>query len=499
MKTRSARRAFPFLPLLILLLFPAVRGAAEVRVARVFTPHMVLQREAAVPVWGWAAPGEQVTVTFAGQKKEAVAAAADGAWKVELAPLKAAGEGRELVVAGATNTVTLADVVVGDVWLCSGQSNMVFTMGATRDAAAIRAANFPQIRFLTVKKTSAAQPAADLPEDQKGWTPVSPATAGGCSAAAFYFARRIHQETGLPIGLLVSAVGGTAIESWMPPEELKTAMADARVQADKARVPRLPAAGQRSGLFNGMILPLWPYAIKGALWYQGEANGMEGLGYQAKMEGLIGGWRKRWGAAFPFYHVQLVNFVMKKDFITDRTQEPEGDDSWARLREAQMKSLAIPHTGMAVGIDVGLAANIHPTNKFDLGERLARWALAKDYGKKELVYSGPLYKGMKVGGRRIRIEFEPHSVGSGLMAGKKEGLAPAVADPAGKLTRFAIAGADRKWVWAEAVIEGNAVVVSSPEVPNPVAVRYAFSMNPDGANLYNKEGLPASPFRTDEW
>ena len=242
---------------------------------------------------------------------------------------------------------------------------------------------------------------------------------------------------------------------------------------------------------NGMIHPMVRFPIKGALWYQGESNGDEGDEYCDKMRDLIGGWRQQWKQGdFPFYFVQISSWM-------GASEDPAGEMRWARLRQAQTKSLAIPNTGMAVTIDIGDANNIHPHNKFDVGKRLALWALAKDYGKKDLVCSGPLYKGMKVEGGKIHISFD--SIGSGLMAGSKAGLDPTVEDKGAKLKRFAIAGTDKKWVWAEAVIEDNTVTVSSPEVKEPAAVRYAYQMNPAGANLYNRDGLPASPFRTDDW
>jgi len=247
-----------------------------------------------------------------------------------------------------------------------------------------------------------------------------------------------------------------------------------------------------STLYNGMIHPLLRFPIKGVLWYQGENNGSEQQTYIDKLSALAGSWRKLWGYEFPFYYVQLPNFEQAVD-------DPSGGKpGWPLIRMGMLKALnVIPRSGMAVTIDVGDPKDIHPRNKRDVGERLARWALAKDYGKTGLVYSGPLYDSMQIEGGTIRIAFD--HAGGGLMVGKKDGLNPAVENHGAKLQRFAIAGEDKKWVWADAVIEGKAVVVSNPAVPKPVAVRYAYSMNPEGANLYNQEGLPASPFRTDEW
>jgi sialate O-acetylesterase len=259
-------------------------------------------------------------------------------------------------------------------------------------------------------------------------------------------------------------------------------------------IPRHPGGNGWSGMYNAMIHPFVRLPIKGALWYQGESNGGEGETYYHKMRALIGGWRQQWGQGdFPFYFVQLANFQ-------NATEDPAGGNGWAKLREAQRKSLSIPNTGMAVITDtvpLAEANDIHPRNKYDVGLRLARWALNRDYGQKDIEVSGPLFKALKIEGNKARLVFD-HS-GSGLMVGKKEGRTPAIENKEGKLKRFAVAGADKKWFWAEAIIENHTVVVSSPEVTEPVAVRYAFSMNPDGANLCNREGLPASPFRTDNW
>jgi sialate O-acetylesterase len=256
--------------------------------------------------------------------------------------------------------------------------------------------------------------------------------------------------------------------------------------------PGLTNAGQPTAIYHSMVYPLAPYGIRGAIWYQGESNGGEGVEYFHKMRALIEGWRAVWNQGeFPvyFYFVQLANWQNPND-------DPAGGDGWARIREAQRQTLTIPHTGMAVITDIGEAGDIHPRNKQDVGKRLARWAL-RDVCGKELVVSGPLYREMKIEDGRIRLFFD--HVGGGMIVGKKSGLEPTRAVENGRLERFAIAGADRKWHWADAMIDGETVVVRSDDVREPVAVRYAYSMNPAGANLYNREGLPASPFRTDDW
>jgi sialate O-acetylesterase len=519
-------------PLLRLAALFAINASAhaDVRMNNVFGEHMVLQRDMPVKVWGQAAPGEKVAVAFAGQCRSATADAR-GNWSVQLGAMKANATPQELVVTG-TSTVRLGDILVGDVWLCSGQSNMAFALGGCDAQDDIRNADLPQVRYRSYFEHFAGTPQDDLPPG--GWAVMSPGSAAGCTAVGFYFARKINTETRVPIGLLESTVGGTEIECWMPPEaftefpacleagkrlkdavdqykkNLPAALAELEKWIPKARqalatdadVPTTPRFPQhpnedRGGnwmrtqsLYNGMIHPITPFAIKGVLWYQGENNGGEEDTYFQKKKAMIGAWRKLWGYDFPFYFVQLANHGKPGD-------DPSGGErQWQYGRMGQLKCLAIPKTGMAVTIDVGDADDIHPKNKKDVGERLARWALAKDYGK-PVVCSGPLYKGMKIEGGKIRISFD--STGGGLIIGKKVGREPTAADSGGKLKRFAIAGKDKKWLWADAVIERDTVVVSSPQVPDPVAVRYAFTMNPEGANLYNKEGLPASPFRTDSW
>lgn len=521
----------------------ATLARADVRLPNLFGDHMVLQRDAPVAVWGRAEPGESVSVKFAGQ---AVGTKADGEgkWRVVLAPIAMRAQPSEMEVAGK-NTLRFQDVVVGDVWLCSGQSNMAMSLDRCDSAADLAAADLPGIRFLVVggkgvmeTRFPSAYPEEDIARDAKAglWHVVQPQSAGDMSGVAFYFARKVYKETGVPIGLLDSSVGGTRIESWFSPDaalgiseladlrrqyeekvvrwraSLPAAIAKVEPWAAEAKkalanggpIPREPEwpgnpvynpgdnpRGVPYGLYYGMIHPLRPWRIKGVTWYQGEGNVGEGTLYVAKMRALVAEWRKAWGQGdFPFYFVQLAS-------LGPVPAEPPEREPWAELREAQRRSLSIPNTGMAVAIDVGEAADIHPKNKFDVGERLARWALARDYGKKDLVPCGPLYRDMKVEGPTIRVAFD-HG-GSGLMVGRKAGRAPAEEVKDGKLQRFAIAGADRKWQWAEARIDGATVILSCPLVSAPVAARYAFAANPEGCNLYNREGLPASPFRTDDW
>jgi sialate O-acetylesterase len=469
-------------------------------------------------------------VDFAGQHFSTTANA-QGEWKVVLKPMAANPIPQELVVKGK-NELHRTDLLVGDVWLCSGQSNMAFALGGADAAADIQSATLPAVRYLNYWEQFASEEKKDVVGTE--WHPMDPGTAPGCSAVAFYFARRVQKDTGIPIGILESTVGGTEIECWMPKEafldyplnapiykQLTDAVeryrqslpgkveeveawveAARRALANHQPLPEGPAFPKHpnvdrdhwvriQSLFNGMIAPLTNFPIKGALWYQGENNGNEGSTYTEKMRAMIETWRKRWGTSFPFYYVQLANWLAPNE---DPSGGPVG---WQMCRMAQLEALKIPQTGMAVAVDVGDAQDIHPHDKADVGERLALWALAHDYGFRSLTYSGPLYRGIKIEGGKIRVSFD--SVGSGLMVGEKSGRNPTKEAAGTALRRFAIAGADHKWFWADARIEGNTIVVSSRSVAHPVAVRYAFAMNPAGCNLYNREGLPASPFRSDDW
>lgn len=506
-------------------------GRADVRLASIFSDHMMLQRDQPIHVWGRAEPGEGVRVKLGGAEASAQADT-EGRWLVTLPAMK---EGRdlELNVTG-NNSVVVRDVILGDIWLCGGQSNMEWSMAGSDAAEDIKAAHFHDIRRVKIRHVESPRAEEDAPIGSP-WKICTPESVREFTAVGFYFARDVQAATGVPIGILDDNWGGTAIEGWVPPEALelvpefaaaaegrRKAIADHRAalpgrldeiarwitatrQALAANTPTerlpvppalpvLPTVGGWGPRYNAMIYPLIRFPVKGFLWYQGESNGGEGDSYRHKMHALVKGWRKAWGRDdLPFYFVQLASYQ-------NPTDNPAGGDGWAKIREAQRHVLDIPHTGMAVITDtVPLAASgdIHPRNKFDVGKRLARWALNHDYGKADVVPSGPLFKALVVEGDKARVTFD--HLGGGLMVGRKEGKQPVVEDAGGELKRFAIAGEDKKWHWADAAIVGDAVVVSSPAVPKPVAVRYAFSMNPDGANLYNHAGLPASPFRTDDW
>ncbi len=617
-----------------------------------FADHAVLQRDFRVPVWGWAQPGATVTVSFAGQKKNATAAA-DGKWMARLDPMAASRKGRVLNVQSTDRKLKsqISDILVGDVWICSGQSNMEMGIGLCRVPDEIAAANYPGIRLLTVPQKIAYTPEATL---SCSWQLCSPATiikgpSGGFSAAAYFFGRDLHSELNVPIGLIETCWGGTVCEAWTsagalaplsdfasdlervkevtasPEKDQLGAVMDKWYQThdpgttnawfktetdvsswktanmpadwqkcgipgyegvvwvhhtfevpsnwsgkevvlsfgtigdcditwvngipvghtdnfDKPRIYKVPATVIKPGtniismrvvnsggggffgpaeqmkaypsgdessaitlaglwrvqetaaraatgaplignpnvcsvLYNGMIAPLLPFAIKGAIWYQGESNADRAYQYSTLLQTMISDWRARFGVGdFGFHIVSLANFM--------KTSDVPQESAWAELREAQaVAAKAMPGCGIAMAIDIGDAANIHPRNKLEVGRRLALSALANTYGK-NIEWSGPWYKSMEITPKGIRLTFD-HAQ-SGLIA------------KGDKLTGFAIAGADRKFVWANAVIDGSAVLLSSPQVPAPVAVRYGWADNPV-CNLYNKENLPAVPFRTDDW
>ena len=481
---------------------------AEISLPALISDHMVLQRDIDVTIWGWADPGELVEVSFRGQQVKGQADE-EGAWKVVLQPMGAGGPD-ELTVKGK-NSIVIQDVLVGEVWVASGQSNMQWSVSRSANPEQeIAKANYPKIRLFAVPRTVADKPQEDVDAE---WTATSPETIPDFSAVAYFFGRELRQQINVPIGLIHSSWGGTPAESWTSQGSLLAnaslhpivwnwkkvlldypyAMADYeaaasewdRLKAEGKEVDRRPRAPQGpghswtpSGLFNAMIAPLTSYSIRGAIWYQGESNARpyRSREYRQLFPTMIRDWRAAWNQGpFPFLFVQLANY-------RERKLEPV-ESTWAEVQEAQRMTLALPNTGMAVIIDIGEADDIHPRNKQDVGLRLSLAARALAYGE-DLVYSGPIYKGMIIEPGRIRVRFD--HVGSGLVA------------RTGTLKGFAIAGRDRRFKWAEARIDGNDVVVSSPDVPSPTAVRYAWQDNPE-ASLFNKDGLPASPFRTDDW
>ena len=519
---------------LALAMLAGASSLCATEVSKVFASKMVLQRGRPVEVWGRAEPGEEVTVSFAGQRVAAKADAA-GDWSATLKPMEASDEGRDLVVVGAASNV-FHNALVGDVWVCSGQSNMEmdFRGGGVYGGDAFKAesVNFPTIRRMKVSHVTCLSPEPYEVSVQAPWD-VASNDFDHVTAAGYFFARKITQETGVPIGLIDASWGGCKIEPFISEEAFKASPAlkefadsltltDPSTPAGKANLeeelaktrawlegaeatvaagrrpvrqpPQIPVAlAAATGQFNAMIAPITRFPIKGVIWYQGCSNGGEGDTYADKMEALVGGWRTAWGYDFPFYWVQLASFSAPTD-------DPEGGNGYARIRDAQRKALRIPKTGMAVAIDVGNPTDIHPKAKLFVGERLALWALAKDYGK-NVVCSGPLVReAVAEQPGRVRLTFD--YTGSGLMVGKKDwrNNDPVTedAEAAGKLMGFAVKGADGKWAWADAVIDGKDVVVSAKEVADPVVVRYAFRANPLGkCGLYNKEGLPASPFSVD--
>jgi sialate O-acetylesterase len=512
---------------------------------------MVLQQEAAVPVRGTADPAEKITVTIGADKAEG-AAGADGKWCIDLSALPAGTLAATLTVSGK-NTITIKDVLIGDVWLCSGQSNMEYVLrNALGGKEAVAQATDDQIRLFHVPHTVALAPRDQV---SASWQVASPETVSDFSAVGYFFGKKLRSTLHRPIGLIESNFGGTPAEAWtdLPTLQsnpllqnyigafakimarytggdaefaaksaeyevaakkmLQAAKTDPKYQAamskwkeeaaaakaarrpipSQPRVPEPRSLGvQKTAptvLFNGMISPLIPFAIKGVIWYQGENNArstLDAIEYATLFPAMITDWRKLWNAGdFPFLLVQLANY-----------KAPAAD--WPHLRESQLKTLSLPNTGMAVIIDIGTGGNIHPTDKSDVALRLSLVARHIAYGEK-LVYTGPIYESMKVEGDKIRVSFKSDSIGSGLVLGTAPWTDPND-DPVSKsdLEGFAVAGADKNWVAAQAKIDGDTVVVSSAEVSNPVAVRYAWADDPR-CNFYNTEGLPASPFRTDDW
>jgi sialate O-acetylesterase len=475
----------------------AARG--DVTLPNIFTDHMVLQQKQPNKVWGKAEAGESVIVQIDGQKHE-TKADADGHWHVTLQPMEV-GEPRQLTVQGK-NAVTIADVLIGEVWICSGQSNMQWSIADSNDPDLERlAAKFPQIRMINFPQVGAQEP---IWTHDRRWEICTPQSVSGFSAVGYFFARQLHQTLDVPIGMINNAWGGSAAEAWV---DRKILAEDARyagmmkrwtdMEARTGELSKLASLneeqkkelGQLEGnmggnhrpgnIYNGVLKSHLGYGIRGAIWYQGESNAGRAYQYRDLFPLMIQSWRKEWGQGdFPFYWVQLADF-------TDETGEPQ-ESNWAELREAQTMTMdKLPNTGQAVIIDIGEGKDIHPMNKLDVGRRLARWALAKQYGQ-SIAFHSPQYKAMEVQEKKIVLTFD-HVDG---------GWRPFdVPQPRG----FAIAGEDKKFVWADAtILPDGKIEVSSAAVQKPVAVRYGWAQNPR-VNMYSAAGLPLTPFRTDDW
>lgn len=493
--------------------------AQDLKLPSVFGDHMVLQREMPVPVWGWGKPGETVTVAF-GDQSVSSPVDEDGKWMVKLAPL-VVGEPRQLTVTAGNQRQSIDDVLVGEVWVCSGQSNMQWTVSNAidPDLEAARAER-PQLRLFQLPQVSKAQPQSDV---DANWRICAADNISSFSAVAYYFGVNIQEVIGVPVGLIQTAWGGTRAEAWTSPvkmaevSELKPildtwAERAAKYDADAAQsqyqaalekwkqraaaarsegrqVPRRPQLQgdprvdrhHPSNLYNGMISPLLPFAIRGAIWYQGESNAGRAYQYRTLMPAMIQSWRDAWGQGdFPFYQVQLANF-------REIVDEPAESD-WAELREAQwLATKVLPAVGAACITDIGAAKDIHPKNKQDVGKRLARLALVDVYGKGDsIIRNGPTYESMDVDGNKVTLTFDT-------------GKSPLITWYREPLSGFAIAGPDQQFVWANArIVAPNQVEVWSEQITEPVAVRYNWANNPQG-NLYNTHYLPAYPFRTDDW
>jgi sialate O-acetylesterase len=491
--------------LFLLLLVPCL-SRADVTLPALLTDNMVLQQKTTVALWGWAAPGEAISITASWQKAAAKTTAdAQGNWLVRV-PTGKAGGPYTLTIAGR-NSITIHNVLLGEVWLCSGQSNMKFSVdkgtanwmtGVKNAAEVMPQANFPGIRMFTVAERVADTPQRDVAGN---WVVCSPETVGRFSAVAYFFGLEIHQKLNVPVGLIHSSWGGTPAESWTRREVLESnptlrpiltryeagltqrpayETALAAWKQEKAANPQtkspkpeepLAATSNKSPtkLYNGMIRGLEPYTLRGVIWYQGESNAVRAYQYRTLFPAMIASWRTDWQQPdLPFYFVQIAPHKSQN----------------AVIREAQLRSWqTVPHTGMVVTTDVGDSVDIHPRDKQTVGHRLALWARADTYGEKSLPHSGPVYKGMTVKNGAARLSFD---YAAGLMARD------------GALREFTIAGPDSVFRPAQARIEGRTVVVSSPQVAQPVAVRFGWSKSPM-PNLFNGAGLPASPFRTDRW
>lgn len=485
-------------PIWILSVVAALAGAsvthAELKLAGVFADHVVLQRERPIPVWGWGDVGKVVQVEFAGNTVEAKIPK-DGLWTVTIPACEASSAGRLLVARCGEETAEVRDVVVGEVWHASGQSNMAWTVGAVRKQweatqADLDAAQLPAIRFCRLDDGESAEPLRDL-RRKATWTVCEPSSAANFSAVAFYFARRLQAELGVPVGILDSSRGGTPIEPFIPRAAFH---GHSTLESERELGDRVDLAGLKAlpggvwardnhwlpgRLFHSRIEPVARFAARGAIWYQGESNcgdGEDPRDYEHKQRALIRGWRQALAnEELSFYVVQLPGSGARP--------------SWPYLREQQRLAADLPRTGLAVTIDLE-GGDIHPPNKRDVGERLARWALAKDFDR-DVVFSGPRFVKQEVRGESLVLHFE-HA--EGLMTANKIGVDPPQPTPDEAPRNFEITDESGVWKPATAKFVGWTIVVYSPQVKAPIAARYAYATSPKGCNVYNGAGLPAAPF-----
>jgi len=515
-------------------------GWCKVRVPAIFSDHLVFQQGGGNPIWGWAKPGEKVTVSTSWGTTDSATADKNGKWMI-ISYTSKPGTGHEVTIQG-DNKIVLKNVAVGEVWLCAGQSNMGWSMGNSFEAEKEAAVNLPDFRIYKSAREHWHEPLSENRDRLAKWKSCDPKSAAETSAVSYYFGKKLHQKLGVPVGIIQRAYAGTPIEGWMPweiqntdprtislkkeldmtskrladrgqtkqkslanfHEELleynaKIGRGETMKNAFRSLSPPIITKPANMGhqypghIYNAMIAPIRPYAIRGMIWYQGERNAKnapQAQHYTNQLKQLIRHYRntwhgESWGAVsdgFPVYFTQLPSWN------PPQSKPVEGvEASWAVSRESMRKvSQEVYNTGMAVSIDTGDAIELHPKNKKPIGLRHAYLALGKTYGF-PIVHEGPVFSEFSQEGSKVVLRFE--SIGSGLVAGRK-----------GKINSFAIAGKDRVWHWADAQIDQDSVILSSPKVKQPVAVRYAWAMNPSGRNLlYNQEGFPASPFRTDDW
>lgn len=498
MRAPAAVMRYGFLVGIVGLLFGPRDAAAELTLARVFSDHMVVQRERPIRVWGWASSADVVTVRFAGQSAE-VFPAGDGGWAVELEPLAASASGQTLEVCSGDRQLVIRDVLVGDVWHASGQSNMAMTVKAACDAlpeieAVAAMSDLPAVRFCRIHAGASREPLADLPSEVR-WQVCTPRTAPGFSAAAFFFAQRLHQSLDVPIGVVDSSRGGTPIEPFIPRAAFvghPTLVRERELgdRDDLDGLSRMPGGVRARDdnwlpgrLYHSRLAPIERMPVRGCIWYQGESNcgvGEDPRDYASKMRALVCGWRQAMGRDdLPFFYVQLPG--------------SGAGAGWPSLREQQRLAADLEGVGMVVTVDLE-GEGIHPPNKVDVGRRLAAWALA-EVSDRDVPHGGPLVRDQEVRGSSLVIRF--HHAESGLMTATKKGLSPPQETPDAQPRLFEVADREGCWHPATARIEGTTVIVASDAVARPVAARYAYAVAPDACNLYNRDGLPASPFCTD--